>query len=75
MSEHEKIAIITGAGTGIGNRTALALLEEGYSVTIAGRGGWGSWRQPQQKLARKPRGCWWCRPTWATPAPCKVCLL
>ena len=25
MSEHGKIAIITGAGTGIGNRTALAL--------------------------------------------------
>ena len=37
MSEHGKIAIITGAGTGIGNRTALALLEEGYSVTLAGR--------------------------------------
>ena len=37
MSEHGKIAIITGAGTGIGNRAALALLEEGYSVTLAGR--------------------------------------
>jgi len=37
MSEHGKIAIITGAGTGIGNRTALALLEGGYSVTLAGR--------------------------------------
>ena len=37
MSEQGKIAIITGAGTGIGNRTALALLEEGYSVTLAGR--------------------------------------
>jgi len=37
MSEHGKIAIITGAGTGIGNRTALALLEEGYSVTLVGR--------------------------------------
>jgi NAD(P)-dependent dehydrogenase (short-subunit alcohol dehydrogenase family) len=37
MSELGKVAIITGAGTGIGNRTALALLEEGYSVTLAGR--------------------------------------
>ncbi len=37
MSEQGKVAIITGAGTGIGNRTALALLEEGYSVTLAGR--------------------------------------
>ena len=37
MSEQEKVAIITGAGTGIGNRTALALLKEGYSVALAGR--------------------------------------
>ena len=37
MSELGRVAIITGAGTGIGNRTALALLEEGYSVALAGR--------------------------------------
>ena len=37
MSEPGKVAIITGAGTGIGSRTALALLEEGYSVALAGR--------------------------------------
>jgi NAD(P)-dependent dehydrogenase (short-subunit alcohol dehydrogenase family) len=37
MSELGKVAIITGAGTGIGNRTALALLKEGYSVALAGR--------------------------------------
>ena len=37
MSMHQKIAIITGGGTGIGKRTALALLTEGYSVVIAGR--------------------------------------
>ena len=37
MSEQEKVAIITGAGTGIGNRTALALLKEGYSIVLAGR--------------------------------------
>jgi NAD(P)-dependent dehydrogenase (short-subunit alcohol dehydrogenase family) len=32
-----KVAIVTGAGSGIGRATALALLAEGYSVTIAGR--------------------------------------
>ena len=37
MSSLGKVAIVTGAGTGIGNRTALALLEEGYSVALAGR--------------------------------------
>ena len=37
MSLLSKVAIITGAGSGIGKRTALALLQEGYSVALAGR--------------------------------------
>jgi len=37
MNSHGKVAIVTGAGTGIGKRTALALLQEGYSVALAGR--------------------------------------
>jgi NAD(P)-dependent dehydrogenase (short-subunit alcohol dehydrogenase family) len=32
-----RIAIVTGAGTGIGKRTSLLLLEAGYSVVLAGR--------------------------------------
>lgn len=34
---HTKIAIITGAGTGIGKVCALALLKTGWSVVFAGR--------------------------------------
>ena len=37
MTTSAKVAIVTGAGTGIGKRTALALLREGYSVALAGR--------------------------------------
>ena len=32
-----KIALVTGAGSGIGRATALALLREGYAVALAGR--------------------------------------
>lgn len=31
------VAVITGAGSGIGKHTALALLKEGYAVVLAGR--------------------------------------
>ena len=37
MSSMQKIAIVTGAGTGIGKAVVLALLKEGYSVALAGR--------------------------------------
>lgn len=37
MSSLRKVAVVTGAGTGIGKRTALALLQEGYCVVLAGR--------------------------------------
>jgi NAD(P)-dependent dehydrogenase (short-subunit alcohol dehydrogenase family) len=37
MSAPTKVAIVTGAGTGIGKSAALALLQEGYAVALAGR--------------------------------------
>ena len=37
MAISKKIAIVTGAGTGIGRAAALALLREGWSVVFAGR--------------------------------------
>ena len=37
MSGNGKVAMITGAGTGIGRASALAMLREGWSVVLAGR--------------------------------------
>ena len=37
MATSNKIAIVTGAGSGIGRASALALLREGYTVVLAGR--------------------------------------
>ncbi|ARN22094.1 SDR family oxidoreductase [Piscinibacter gummiphilus] len=37
MSTPSKIALVTGAGTGIGRATSLALLRAGYAVALAGR--------------------------------------
>jgi NAD(P)-dependent dehydrogenase (short-subunit alcohol dehydrogenase family) len=37
MSPLTKVALVTGAGTGIGKAVALAFLQEGYRVTLTGR--------------------------------------
>jgi NAD(P)-dependent dehydrogenase (short-subunit alcohol dehydrogenase family) len=37
MNAHQNVAIVTGAGSGIGKAVALAFLQEGYCVALAGR--------------------------------------
>ena len=37
MATQVKVAIVTGAGTGIGKATAVTLLKAGYRVALAGR--------------------------------------
>jgi NAD(P)-dependent dehydrogenase (short-subunit alcohol dehydrogenase family) len=37
MAAHNKVAIVTGAGSGIGKAVSLALLKDGYRVALAGR--------------------------------------
>lgn len=48
MSEQSKVAIVTGAGTGIGKAAALALLQDGWHVALAGRR-----REPLQAVAEQ----------------------
>ncbi len=37
MTQEHKVAIVTGAGSGIGRAVSLGLLEDGYRVVLAGR--------------------------------------
>lgn len=51
MAAVEKSAIVTGAGTGIGKATALALSKAGYAVGIVGRR-----KEPLEEVAREAKG-------------------
>ena len=46
MNGNPKVAIVTGAGTGVGKAAALALLRDGYRVALAGRR-----REPLEEVA------------------------
>jgi len=37
MTSNSKVALVTGAGTGIGKAAALAMLKDGYKVALVGR--------------------------------------
>jgi NAD(P)-dependent dehydrogenase (short-subunit alcohol dehydrogenase family) len=48
MDVRNKVAMVTGAGTGVGHHVTLALLREGYAVVLAGRR-----KEPLVATARK----------------------
>ena len=52
MNANEKIALVTGAGTGVGRAATLALLKAGYAVVLAGRRG----QKLDQVVAEAPAG-------------------
>ena len=62
MDSAGKVAIVTGAGSGIGRATALALLREGYAVVLAGRAP-RPWRRPSPWRGRPAPGPSPSRPT------------
>ena len=37
MTEHDRVAVVTGAGSGLGREVTHALLGAGYRVALAGR--------------------------------------
>ncbi|EJL92108.1 short-chain alcohol dehydrogenase [Herbaspirillum sp. CF444] len=47
MAAPKRIALVTGAGSGIGKQISLALLREGYAVVLAGRR-----QEPLQEIAK-----------------------
>jgi NAD(P)-dependent dehydrogenase (short-subunit alcohol dehydrogenase family) len=51
MAASKKVALVTGAGTGVGRAAALALLKAGYAVVLAGRR-----EEPLQKVADEGGG-------------------
>ncbi len=62
----DQVAMVTGAGRGIGAATAIGFAEAGADVVISSRTEPSSTRSPRRS-ARPAAGRWWCPPTSATP--------
>ena len=51
MAGSLKVAVVTGAGTGVGRAAALALMKDGYAVVLAGRR-----KEPLEAVAKEGGG-------------------
>jgi NAD(P)-dependent dehydrogenase (short-subunit alcohol dehydrogenase family) len=51
MAEAQKVAVVTGAGTGIGKAAVIALAKAGYAVALAGRR-----KEPLDETAKEAKG-------------------
>ena len=65
---------MTGAGSGIGRAVAIGLLEDGYSVVLAGRRAAMLEADGSRRRSARARARWSCRPTSAIPPQCARCL-
>ena len=75
MATSGKIAVITGAGSGIGRATALALFADGFSVVLAGRRRAMLEETRRNSRRQRRRGYLWCRPTLRTRNRSSHCFL
>src|SRR5260370_18073848 len=64
MSHHGKVAVVTGAGSGIGRAVSLTLQSAGYSVVLAGRRAEALEHTAAQAVS--PGGKMYCLPTDVT---------
>ena len=51
MAEVQKVALVTGAGSGVGRAVALTLMKAGYALVLSGRR-----PEPLQKTAEAGKG-------------------
>ena len=68
-----RIALVTGAGSGIGRAVAIGLLQAGYAVALVGRRAARS-RRRSPRRARHGVPHWCCRPTSPNPTPSATSL-